>query len=151
MRRSESAVTVEIGHAPCSSEKMPTVLEAAETRVATQQRQPSLVWRLARALLRIALAIAVVACLWGGWDLDADCPRSSRDPCRDATTTAISCMAPGSSASADRVSHCGRCLPLGRLVSRCGLSSKQPRPVSRRNNDSHLLYGAWLERFCGSR
>ncbi len=69
MRRWEGAVTVEIGHAPCSSEKMPTVLEAAETRVATQHRQPSLVGRLARALLRIALAIAVVACLWGGWYL----------------------------------------------------------------------------------
>src|SRR4029450_7216588 len=69
MRRAEGAVTVEIGHAPCSSEKMPTVLEAAETRVATQQRQRSLVWRLARALLRIALGIAVVACLWGGWYL----------------------------------------------------------------------------------
>jgi AsmA-like C-terminal region len=48
---------------------MPTVLEAAETPVATQHRQPSLVWRLARVLLRIALAIAVVACLWGGWYL----------------------------------------------------------------------------------
>ena len=48
---------------------MPTILEAAETPVATQDRQTSLVWRLARALLRIALAIAVVACLWGGWYL----------------------------------------------------------------------------------
>ena len=69
MRRSEGAVTVEIGHAPCSSEKMPTVLEAAETSLATQNRRSSLVSRLAGVLLRIALAIAVVACLWGGWYL----------------------------------------------------------------------------------
>ena len=69
MRRSEGTVTVEIGHAPCSSEKMPTVLEAPETRVATQHPQSSLVRRLTRVLLRIALAIAVVACLWGGWYL----------------------------------------------------------------------------------
>jgi AsmA-like C-terminal region len=48
---------------------MPTVLEAAETPVATQDRQSSLVRRLARAFLRIALAIAVAACLWGGWYL----------------------------------------------------------------------------------
>jgi AsmA-like C-terminal region len=48
---------------------MPTVLEAAETPVATQHRQSSFVWRLARTLLRIALAIAVVAFLWGGWYL----------------------------------------------------------------------------------
>src|SRR6266545_260162 len=69
MRRSQNVVTVEISHAACSSEKMPTVLEGAETSVATQDRRPSRLRRLARALLRIALALAVVACLWGGWYL----------------------------------------------------------------------------------
>jgi hypothetical protein len=48
---------------------MPTALEAAETPVATQARQSSPVRRLARTLLRIALAIAVAACVWSGWYL----------------------------------------------------------------------------------